>query len=517
MTTASRWRTTTGVSALLALAIAARLVHLDTDPIWYDEAATIGIASMDWRVILGPMAEVESSPPGYYIAAKLWSALHDDSIWWLRMLSVLAGAGAIIPLFLLARTAFGTQAAWIAGAFIALAASHVRLSQDARCYALLSLVTATAMLAAARLSGDSKRGVAGHGTGNIGAAICLGTLMGIGLWLHATAALIAVSLNLFVLVQLAHDRARLPRGLVLLAAANLLALAIAARPILAILAQLGADDGYVDRWIAPPTIIDAARLYGRTLVAPFLFDLSLLALGLHILLLAAAFLAWWRRRSPALLALMAMLAASAAALPLASQFRPVLLDRTALFMLLPLALLLAAGAASLPRRLSALLVTALLLLQAIGVMRWHDQDNRKERWDQAAEILHAQMQPGEPIVLPDSSFVSISLARHLARAGSAVPRMIAVPPQSPLEQLVAQQLMPDFLPDVGADALCRRLIDGVPGLWVVSREQPDPVAADVAFTSSNAVRDALLRGGGTLRETLRRPGIAMQHWIVPRC
>ena len=250
-------------------------------------------------------------------------------------------------------------------------------------------------------------------------------------------------------------------------------------------------------------------------MAPFLYALSPLALGLHMLLLGAAFLAWWRQRSPMLLALAAMLAASLVALPLASQFRPVLLDRTALFMLLPLALLLAAGAAALPRRLSAALVAALLLLQAIGVIRWHTQPDRRERWDQAAEALQAQMQPGEPIVLPDSSFVSISLARHLARAGHAVPRMIAVPPHSPLEQLVAQQLMPGFLPD--ASALCQHLGDGIPGLWLVLREQPDPVAADDTFTTRSAVRAALLHGGASLRETLRRPGIVLERWTAPRC
>lgn len=511
--TQPRWRTTAGLAGLLWAALAVRLVHLDTDAIWYDEAATIGIAAMDWRLILGPIAALESSPPGYYLAAKLWSALWDDSIWWFRMLSVLAGVGAIIPVFILARAAFGAPAAWIAGAFIALAGSHVRLSQDARCYALLFLVIASAMLAAARLAGAVSQ--PDRRKGGLVAALALGTLMGISLWLHATAALIVVSLNLFAVVLLAHDRASLRRGLLLLAVANLLMLAIAAWPLSAIVTHIGAADGYIDRWIAPPGIVDTARLYGRTLVAPFLYTLSPLALGLHMLLVGAAVLAWWRRPTAMLLALAVMLAASLLLLPLASQFRPVLLDRTALFMLLPLALLMGAGAAALPRTALIPMVAAVLLLQALGVERWHNWPIRKERWDQAAEVLKAHMLPGEPVVLADSSFVSISLARHLAGAGSAVPRMIAVPPDSAMEQFVARHMMPDFLPDAGE--LCRQLADGVAGLWLVLRELPEAIAMDNGFTTRLAVRAALLQSGATLRQTWRRPGIELQYWIAPRC
>lgn len=501
-----RGPTLLGVAGLLGVALAVRLVRLDSDPIWYDEAATIGIAAMDWHVILGAMAQAESSPPGYYVAAKLWSALHDDSIWWLRMLSVLAGVGAIVPVFMLARDYLGGVAPWVAGAFIALAATHVRLSQDARCYALLFLVTAVAMLAAARLAAAVQRGARA-----MPAAFGLGVLMGLGVWLHATAVLIAASLNLFVL---AHAWSNWRRALMPLVVANVVMLAIAVVPLLAIVAHIGVATIYGDRWIVAPGPLDAARLYGRTLVAPFLYGLSPGALGVQLVLLASAMLAWWRRRDTMIMALAVMLAGSLLLLPLASQFRPVLLDRTILFILLPLALLLAAGAAGLPRRAIVPAAAALLLFQAIGVAGWHSVPVRKEAWDQAAGLLTARMVAGEPVVLADSSFVWISLSRHLTRIGATVPRMVAVPPASRLEQLAARQVMPDGLAD--AAGLCRRLGE-VRTLWLVLRTHPQPVAADDDFTARLAVRKALAAGGGTLLTILNVPGVELEHWSAPKC
>ena len=506
----TRWPTLLGLTALLGVALAVRLVWLESDPIWYDEAATIGIAAMDWQVILGAMAEAESSPPGYYIAAKLWSALHDDSIWWLRMLSVLAGVGAIVPVFVLARAYLGGVVPWVAGAFIALAGTHVRLSQDARCYALLFLVTAVAMLAAARLATAVQRGERG-----LPAAIGLGVLMGLGLWLHATAGLIVVSLNLFVLVLLGRPWTDLRRALVPLVVANLVMLMIAAAPLLAILEQIDTDTPYGDRWILAPGLLDVVRLYGRALVAPFLGDLSVLALGVHLMLLASALLAWWRRRDAMIVALAAMLAGSALLLPLVSQFRPILLDRTVLFMLLPLALLLAAGVANLPRRAMVPAVAVLLLFQAIGVAGWHSVPVRKEAWDQAAKLLQARMVAGEPIVLADSSFVSISLSRQLARIGATVPRMVVVAPASHLEQLAAEHVMPNGRAD--AAGLCRRLGGDVGTLWLVLRDHPVTVAADNDFTSRHAVRAALAAGGGTLLAILKVPAVELEHWTAPKC
>jgi hypothetical protein len=281
------------------------------------------------------------------------------------------------------------------------------------------------------------------------------------------------------------------------------------------LAHVLAADAYADRWLLPPTPVDAARIYGRALIAPYLGDLSPWTALLQIGLMAAAALAWWRSRNPLLPALAAMLAAGGLALPLVSQVRPVMMDRTVLFLLLPMALLLGAGAQALGRRWRMPVAVLLLGLQAVGTWNWHHWPGRKEQWDLAAEALHARIRPGEMVILPDGAFVGISLARHLARIGAERPAMVVLPPRSPLEQLAAAKLAPDHPKDL--DSLCRRLAGTSPTVWVVLRDHPEVVEIDQDFTMAVPILQRFTSAGGRMLEKVNVMGVELQRWQVPPC
>jgi mannosyltransferase len=510
-----RTRDWTVLAVLVAAAVALRLVRLAGDPLWFDEAATLGIASMPWPVVLGPMAAAESSPPGYYALAKLWSALFGADIVAVRILSVAAGAATVAVVWRIAFEAFGPRAAPVAGAFLVFAATHVRMSQDGRVYALLALVAALALYAAHRLI------LAMHARrSGIVPALGLGLGMAAGIWLHPTAGIIALTLNAAVLAGLPWRRGGVARCLGLLALADAVALVLAAPPIIAVLQHVLDPGGYVDRWILPPGLLDTAEIYVIDLAGPFLGPGAAASALLQATLLAVAVWAWWRHgAAPLVLGLAAMLVAGGLLMPLVSQFRPVMVARTIMFLLVPLALLIGAGAAALPRRWAAGIALPILLLAALGAANYHLLEHRKERWDLAAAHLAQAVRPGEPIVVTEGAFVEIPLAWHLRRHGAALPRVLVAVPQSDLEILAARTLAAGTYvagTEVEPAALCEALA-GAPALWLVMRELPPPVQEDRDFTRRVEIRAALREAGARMVASHETVGVDIEKWEVPAC
>lgn len=497
------------LAGVMVLAVAVRLVRLADDPIWLDEAATLGIARMDWTTIFGPMAAAESSPPGFYALAKLWLGLWGESIVALRLLTVLAGVAVIVPVWLLGRAAGGQRVAWVAALLVALAATHVRFSQDGRVYTMLFLVTALAMLCAVSLVGWAQKDRRARL-----AAIGLGMSLAAGLWLHATAVFVVVGVNAFVLAGLSLRPEMLRRGLALLLLADLVALVLAAAPLGAMLRHVLTAQAYIDRWIEAPGLLDVVRVYGRTLVAPFLGPLSPWVLLMQLALLGVVAWHWWRTREPLVAAMAAMLAVVAVLVPAVSQFSPVFMDRTVLFLLLPLAVLLAKGVALLPGWPGLAVAAVLLASQAWGVVGWHLVEHRKERWDLVAAVLQERMKPGEKVILTESAFLEISLTAHLRALGAAVPGIYIVPPHSPLERLAAAELMVDRT--LSVDEVCD-VVAPPASVWLVFRDQPSIVDHDEGFTTRELVRAALRDLGGERLEHHLGVATELDRWHLESC
>ncbi|MBP0466418.1 glycosyltransferase family 39 protein [Roseomonas sp. PWR1] len=501
--TISERRAGLALSGLVVFAFLLRLPGLAGDAPWIDEAASIGLGSLPWGVVFGDMARIEASPPGYYAIAGLVGRVAGPAPEPLRLLSALAAALAVLPVFLFCRAAFGSRAAWVAACLVALHGSLIRHGQDGRTYALLFLLFCCALFAAQRLVGAARDGRRGAG-----AVLALGLLQGAMLWLHHTAAIANLALNLFVLVALAAGGARVAAGLARLAAADAIGLALGAAPILWALGH-ATDGAFVTRWIAPPGLMDTALIYARDVVAPFHSPLSALTLTLTAAGLTLAVLARAPVGRAERLALVAMLAFAGLAFPLVSQHWPVLVDRTVLFLVAPVAAGAAAGLALLPRRAFLAAAALLLALHGFGALRFHLLPLTREDWNGVAALLAERMAPGDRIVVTDSVFALVSLR---AAAGGAPLEALLVPAASPLERRSAELLAPEAM--VAAQALCP-LLRGAGAAWIITRSVPPRVAEDMTFTTWPAVRSALTQAGGERLEALALGGIAIERWRPP--
>ncbi|MGB5733359.1 MAG: glycosyltransferase family 39 protein [Thiohalocapsa sp.] len=181
------WAVATAVLlAIIAAGTASRLIGLDHLPIWHDEVFTLvrvfgypGDAwntlfsgqlltpeqvlrfqqpdtGFGWAATFSALAEHPEHAPLYYLLGRLTTLLPIDPVTALRGTS--AAFGVLLPLaaFWLMRTLFGRgPGAWVAAAIIAVSPLHLLYAQEARQYALwtlLVLAASAALLRALRMN-----------------------------------------------------------------------------------------------------------------------------------------------------------------------------------------------------------------------------------------------------------------------------------------------------------------------------------------------------------------------------
>jgi uncharacterized membrane protein len=131
------------------VALLVRVVGLERRSIWFDEAVTYVNALAPWSSLLDA-ARADVHPPLTYALYHLWP-LVDAGDAWLRLPSAVLGAAAAPLAWGWARRLAGERVALATGLFAALSPFLVDLSQEARMYGLLLLLTAASMLALDRL------------------------------------------------------------------------------------------------------------------------------------------------------------------------------------------------------------------------------------------------------------------------------------------------------------------------------------------------------------------------------
>ncbi len=127
----------TALTLVLVLIIAAgaglRLFRLGQKSLWVDEAISCALASTGHDPV--------ELPPLYFRLLGLTMELAgSEEEWALRLLSALCGIAAIPLVFLLGREADDRWTGAAAALILALSPYHVQISQEARNYALLSLL-----------------------------------------------------------------------------------------------------------------------------------------------------------------------------------------------------------------------------------------------------------------------------------------------------------------------------------------------------------------------------------------
>lgn len=139
-TTSARIRVATALSVLVIAAVGAALrFHLLEVRGFGDEAARWTFASLPWSSFCKEIGRDEINMVFYYLLLRGWLVL-GDSEWVIRSLSVLLGVATLPALYLLGSRLFGRKAGLISAALLAVHTFHIRYSQEARSYSLLTLL-----------------------------------------------------------------------------------------------------------------------------------------------------------------------------------------------------------------------------------------------------------------------------------------------------------------------------------------------------------------------------------------
>lgn len=134
------------LAGLTVLAGILRFATLDVQSFYSDETVTAGLMRMSFSGMLDHLSVSESAPPLYYIVAWVWGNIFGTGEVGLRSLSALAGT-AVIPVAYLAGARLRTpRVGLIIAALAAVNPMLVWFSQEARVYALFTLLAALSFL-----------------------------------------------------------------------------------------------------------------------------------------------------------------------------------------------------------------------------------------------------------------------------------------------------------------------------------------------------------------------------------
>ncbi len=122
---------------ILLIGLGLRCINLQSRGIIYDDAFSFFLSIQNLPAIIQGTA-ADTMPPLYYFLLHFWMAL-SQSLWWLRLLSVMLNLTSVAIVYWLVKLLLG-ESAGLAAAFIAaISPFQIYHSQDLRMYALLGL------------------------------------------------------------------------------------------------------------------------------------------------------------------------------------------------------------------------------------------------------------------------------------------------------------------------------------------------------------------------------------------
>jgi hypothetical protein len=145
-----RWRPTrrdvvVGAIAVI-LFVGARLMHLGSFRMWFDEVFTFDAAARDWGGLLWYVRNYDVHPPLFYMLAKLWIDIGGDSFLWLGLFPALTAIATLLPLYLLAREVRVTPAEFnLALVLMALNGYLTGYAQEFRAYDWLMFISVSSL------------------------------------------------------------------------------------------------------------------------------------------------------------------------------------------------------------------------------------------------------------------------------------------------------------------------------------------------------------------------------------
>ena len=134
-------RTILALVLITALAAALRLVDLDQESLWLDEAGRVAIATAPLGDIPHRVAVIELSPPLYHFLLHSWIAAFGGSDFSVRLLSALLGVLAVPLSYLVGRALYGRRVGLISAGLAAVSPFYIYYAQETAPYALLLVLT----------------------------------------------------------------------------------------------------------------------------------------------------------------------------------------------------------------------------------------------------------------------------------------------------------------------------------------------------------------------------------------
>ena len=127
--------------ATVALGATLRLHGLAAENLWTDEGTSLVLSGGDSLVgIIADVAARDSHPPLYQLLLHLWRRAFGSSDFAIRSLSALLGTACVPAIFLVGAALYDRRIGLGAALLMAAMPAAVRFSQEARSYALLSLL-----------------------------------------------------------------------------------------------------------------------------------------------------------------------------------------------------------------------------------------------------------------------------------------------------------------------------------------------------------------------------------------
>jgi 4-amino-4-deoxy-L-arabinose transferase-like glycosyltransferase len=403
-----------GLAARLAVLILVagllRLLLLDQEGFWYDEIVAHNLTKFSWGELLTGQAKDGGNPQGFWLIGKAWVGFFGDAEARLRLLSALLGIAAPLALYAFGRRLLSDQIAFTAALLLAVNPNHIYMSQEFRPYTAAILACTGVLLCALRFwSTGSKYALAGY------VLCCV-----LGLYLFYYTALPMIGLFAWSVLTQRKDKIFWQWFLahVAVTALYIPGLLVFAEQMLYRSRSVG--EGVNASWLhfaASPLTL----LFGRALVwrEDGLIVFAAVLACCYLYFLGLAFVLYRRGQPPPKWLYIACVGTPVFVLVLAVIARNMQAwdDRKALFILLPVLILMVHALFQLSARWRAVWL-ALLLAVSIGTnVKYFVQQNRDD-WRGVSKVIEQQMRDQDLIGVIHSDELE-GLAYYLRKPSTA--------------------------------------------------------------------------------------------------
>lgn len=133
-----------------------RVLLLSSKGMWLDETFSVWLANHSVPDMLQWILRIDQHPPLYYLLLHYWIAHNGDTPYYARLLSALFGTGTIPLIYLIGKRLSGDVMGLAAALLLALSPFHIYYAQETRMYTLLTFNAAAAIYALVRLLTDAR-------------------------------------------------------------------------------------------------------------------------------------------------------------------------------------------------------------------------------------------------------------------------------------------------------------------------------------------------------------------------